>query len=112
MTPKPFTPAEIAAAESAVLQDSLKQLARLREILEPLRALEAKATEEPWVADVSPGGVCGQVMRNEAVTCCDNAGLAARRGTQKPQQWFADANMIAAARNAIAEMLRVTGGEP
>jgi hypothetical protein len=78
MTQKPFTPAEIAAAESAVLQDSLKQLARLREILEPLRAMEGLDEPAPWKT------------------------LYVNSGTNK---------MLIAARNAIAEMLRVTGGK-
>jgi hypothetical protein len=111
MTQKPFTPAEIAAAESAALQDSLNQLARLREILEPLRAMLLVATPGPWEVRGS-GGIRMDGTRGSYAIESGPYQVCRSPMSGKDVEHRDDFALIAAARNAIAEMLRVTGGEP
>ena len=70
------------------------ELAQLRAILEPLRKIEAKASKAPWKLWPSYG-----ISPEPHVTLClDEKGP--------------DTTFVIAARNAIAEMLRLVGDKP
>ncbi len=91
------------------LLDAAAQLAQLRAILEQLRALEAEAAQAPWKPvsdfDGSDWLVCSvgtaDDMRKWDVTTDGVHASELRGGAEQ------DAKLISAARNAIAEMLRV-----
>jgi hypothetical protein len=78
--------------------------------LHTLTELEVFATPGPWRADITPPGPGGQMMRNECVVSEKlDGGIThlARRGMQGDRRWASDANLIAAARNALPALLAV-----
>lgn len=91
------------------LLDIAERFARIAAILEPLRALEAEAANAPWKTTTDFDGsdwlVCGvgvsHDMRKWDVTTDGVRASELRGGAEE------DASLICAARNAIAEMLRV-----
>ena len=82
--------------------------------IDQLNKLEAAATPGPWRADVTQAGPCGQVMRSEYVVreviegeMIGYEALAARGPGGTMRKWRSDANLIAAARNALPALLAV-----
>lgn len=83
----------------------------LQNLLKAARKVDAKATKGTWIANVTPPGPCGQVMRSEAVVVeCEKApGLfrVASCGEKRGAQWYHDAQAIARSRNLFAALLDV-----
>jgi hypothetical protein len=112
---------KLLAFASEIL-DAAAQLAQLRAILDRVRPLEAAATPGPWTKGAASFdsieelagalyakwlcgpdavGECTTVLAGDVAPCVPGTG---------PKR-HENADLIAAARNAIAEMLRVTGGQ-
>ena len=97
--------------------DAAAQLAQLRAILEPLRALDAAAEPAPWhhFHDEGHSCDCGQIWSKDDLLFLPHVD----EGCETPEERKAQLAMrkpsgklAVAARNAVAEMLRVTGGQP